>query len=122
MAYSYVWPTSLPRAPHVDGYSETGGPSVLRSPMDQGPAKQRRRCAKPPQLECVFRMTSAQVETFEGFVNDTLLGTARFGIFHPRKKAERVEVRIVPGEDGLYDIGFVSAGYWDVSVILEVMP
>lgn len=122
MGYSYIWPVSLPQSPRPDGYSESGGPNVLRTPMDAGPAKMRRRAKKPDQIPCTFPMTKAQVVAFETFANDTLRGVARFGIQHPRKKGTVVEARIVPGNDGLYAISFVGPNLWNVSVTLEIMP
>jgi hypothetical protein len=121
MAYSYVWPTSLPQSPQK-GYSETGGVLVLRSPMDSGPAKQRRRGARPQTMQLSFIMTSAQVAVLENFVEDTLRGTARYGFRHPRTQA-MVEVRIVPQSDGvMYTNTYLAPDYWTVSLQLEVLP
>ena len=121
MAYSYVWPASLPQAPLVAGWGEPGGPNVIRTPMDKGPAKQRRRSAKPRPMSVSFMMTAAQLATFETFVNDTLRGTARFGFTHPRTKAI-VEVRIVPSEDGMYSISTPGGNHYTVSMQFEVLP
>ena len=122
MGYSYVWPVSLPQSPSPSGYSESGGPNILRTPMDAGPAKMRRRAKRPDHVQCTFPMTKAQVATFETIVNDTIRGTARFGILHPRKKTEVVECRIVPSRDDPYAITYRGPNLWDVSLVLEVMP
>ena len=123
MAYSYVWPVSLPQSPRPDGYSETCGPNIIRTPMDAGPAKMRRRSRVPDQIPCVFPMTKAQVLTFQTFIDDTLRGTARFGIQHPRKKGTVVECRVVPDSNGRpYSISYIAPNLWNVTLTLEVMP
>lgn len=121
MAYSYAWPGTLPQNPQ-DSYSETGGVLLLNTPMDAGPAKLRKRGNKPSVMSVNFNMTTAQVNTFELFVKDTLKGTARFGFTHPRTGSV-VEVRIVPQGNGeLYNIGYINNVYWSVSFQLEVLP
>jgi hypothetical protein len=118
---SYVWPSSLPQAPQ-DDFSETGGVLILRTQVDAGPAKMRRRGARPKTLSCSFYMTTAQVATLESFVEDTLRGTARFDFTHPRL-GSNIEVRLVPQQDGqLFAISFITNGYWNVALEMEVMP
>lgn len=121
MAYSYVWPVSLPQKPNTD-YSETGGVLLVRSPMDAGPAKQRKIGNKPQVLSLTFDMKDAQVVTFEDFVKNTLKGISRFGFTHPRLN-QTVEVRLVPSSDGqLYSLKYLSVGYWTVSLSMEILP
>ena len=118
---SYVWPVSLPPMP-LTQYAETDGALIMRSPMDAGPAKLRRRGARPATLSVAYILTSAQVETLRTFVLTTLKGTARFDFVHPRTRST-VEVRIVPGQDGeLFSVGYVAKGHWSVGLSLEVMP
>ena len=121
MAYSYIWPTSLPQRPLSD-YSETTGVIVIRTQPDLGPAKQRRRAQRPDTLNVQFDMSTAQVEILRSFVQDTLRGTARFGFIHPRT-LDVVEVRIVPQNDGImYNTSYLLPDYWQVSLQLEVLP
>lgn len=121
MAYAYIWPASLPQSPQK-GFAETGGVLMLRTPMDSGPAKQRRRGQKPQVLQVSFIMTTAQTETLQEFIEDTLKGTARFGFTHPRL-GTTVETRIVPqGESQLYSFTYLAPGYWTVSLQLEILP
>lgn len=121
MAYSYVWPSTLPQNPQK-GFSETGGVLILRTPMDAGPAKMRRRGAKPQTLAVSFVMTTDQVAILDNFIKDTIRGTARFGFKHPRTET-MVEVRIVPQSEGaLYTNNYAAPGYWSVSMQLEVLP
>lgn len=121
MAYAYVWPLSLPQVPQK-GFTETGGALILRTQMDAGIAKQRRRGLSPAQLNTTFIITSAQVATLEDFVNNTIKGVARFGFPHPRTN-NIVEVRMIPqGEGTLYNLAYLAPGYWTLSLQLEVLP
>ena len=121
MAYSYIWPVSLPQSPQK-GFVETGGVLILRTPMDSGPAKQRRRGQRPQGLQVTFIMTTAQTITLEAFVRDTIQGTARFGFIHPRL-GTTVEARIVPQAEGqMYSFTYLAPGYWTVSLELEILP
>lgn len=119
---TYTWPTSLPQKPLRDGFSEVGGVNVIRTPMDKGPARTRRlsRLVKPIQV--TFLMTKAQVVTLEDFVENTLFGVRRFNFTHPRKLTA-IEVRIVPGGEGVfYTLSPLSVDFWQVSMSLEVLP
>ena len=121
MAVSFIWPVSLPQLVGTD-YNEKIGALILRTPMDKGPAKQRRTGRKPTPLSVSIEMTTAQVGILETFVLTTLNGTARFGFPHPRKGVQ-VEVRIIPESEGnLYDLSYMSPGWWQVSMNLEVLP
>jgi len=121
MSYVYSWPTSLPQTPQK-GYSETGGALIMRTSMDAGVAKQRRRGRSPSQLNTSFIFTTAQVTTLELFVKNTIKGVARFGFPHPRTKTTE-EVRIIPQGDGtLYNITYLAPEYWTITLTLEVLP
>ncbi len=121
MAVSYIWPVSLPQYPRTD-YSENNGLLIVRTPMDMGPAKMRRRGVRSEVLRVGFYMSKAQIVTLETFVETTLAGTARFGFPHPRTGAQ-VEARIVPVDDGaLYSLSYVSPDLYAVDLTLEVLP
>lgn len=121
MAYSYVWPVTLPQAPQK-GYSEQLGSNILRTPMDAGPAKQRLRGKSPNNLSVSFLMNTSQVATLEDFVFNTLRSVYRFGFKHPRT-GNMVEVRIIPQSGGtLYTLVYVAPGYYNISLQLEILP
>jgi len=121
MAYSIVWPPTLPQVPQK-GYTETGGVLVVRTPTDSGPAKMRKRGNRPQTLNVQFLMTTAQVSLLETFVKTTIQGTVRFGFPHPRLGVVS-EVRIVPqGEGEYYTLSYVAPGYYSVNLALEVLP
>lgn len=121
MAYSYTWPNSLPQSPQK-GFTESGGVLIARTPMDAGPAKQRRKGKKPSTLSLTFIMTTQQVADLKNFAENTLSGTARFGFTHPRTGTIE-EVRILPSNDGdLYSFSYIAPGFYNVSLQLEVLP
>lgn len=121
MAVSYFWPASLPQVPQK-GYSEDIGLNVLRTPMDSGPAKMRRRAKKPDTLNVSFLLTTTQAESLKSFVLDTLQGVARFGFPHPRTN-QTVEARIIPSQDGIYyKLQYAAPGYYSASMQLEILP
>lgn len=122
MAYSYVWPLTLPQRPLSSGYSEKPGSNILRTPMDAGPAKMRRRGTRPDTITCTYLLTAAQIATLETFCETTIQGTARFGWPHPRTTSA-VEARLVPdGEGSLYSLAPVSRDSWLMTANFEVLP
>lgn len=118
---AYIWPLSLPQRVQR-GFSESIGANIIRTPVDQGPAKLRRRSLRPAQLGVTFLMTTAQVATLEIFCLNTLQGTARFDFKHPRTAAV-VEVRIVPAQDSeLFKVTYTAPDYWTIAMNLEIIP
>lgn len=121
MAYTYIWPTGLPQIPQK-GFQESIGISVVRSTMDSGPAKQRVRGKRPNSMDLSFILTTAQTQTLENFIKNTIHGVARFGFPHPRLNTT-VEVRIVPQGDGeFFKLQYLAPGYWQTSMKFEVLP
>lgn len=121
MSTSYVWPPGLPQNPEK-GFTESVGVSVLRTPMEAGPAKMRKRFKRPGILNVSYLLSTDQVALLETFVFTTLQGVFRFNFTHPRT-TQLVEVRIVPGQDGTYyAVNYVAPGYWKVALQLEILP
>lgn len=118
---AYIWPLDLPQAPQK-GFSESIGVNVLRTPMDLGAPKLRRRGARPDVLNANFIMSSSQVEILENFCKNTVRGTARFDFPHPRTH-QQVEVRFIPEEGGtMFQLQYIAPEYWNVSMRLELLP
>lgn len=116
-----TWPGTLPQLVER-GFTENVGMNILRTPMDAGPAKQRRRSVRPTTLAVSFMMTTAEVTIFNTFVNTTLAGTSRFTFTHPRTTTA-VEVRIVPTQDGgLFTCTYRAPGYWGIAMQWEILP
>lgn len=83
------WPASLPPTPLAAGYADTPPDNVLRTQMDAGPAKLRRRTtAAVRPLVAPLLLTSAQVATLDTFYSSTLEdGALAFDWTHPRTGA-----------------------------------
>ena len=121
MAYSYVWPPTLPQGPQK-GFTESIQSNIARVGMDSGIAKLRRRSAKPSTMSLTFLMTSAQVDVLDDFVTNTIKGTKRFGFTHPRT-GNIEEVRfITSGEGELYNLQYAAPGFYYVKLQLEILP
>lgn len=117
------WPTAnnFPQSPQK-GFSESVGVNVIRSPMDAGPAKQRRRAKRPSTMDLSFILTTAQTQTLESFIENDLEGVRRFNFTHPRLYTT-VEVRIVPQSEGeFFRLQYLAPGYWQTSMKFEILP
>ena len=70
-----AWDASLPQRLLVKSYSESPADVLLRTSMDFGPAKVRRRgTAGPRPVSGSIIVTAAELATFKTFFNTTLLG------------------------------------------------
>lgn len=115
-----VWPASLPKQGIFDGYSEQPPDLTVRTQMDAGPAKVRRRFqAGVRKVSAVMIMTRAQVATLETFFYTTLAGgTASFEIEHPRTCAIVVmRFTAPPGEYMRH-----GASNFRVPLQMEILP
>jgi hypothetical protein len=115
-----VWPPSVPQVPEIGGYAESMPAAMLRTEMDVGPAKQRRRfTGAVTPLRCAIVMSKAQLATLDEWFRVTLaMGSLPFEWTHPRTGALRtwrftepfVLVPILDGET------------WRVQLSLEMLP
>ncbi len=114
-----VWPSSLPQRPTVGGYQERFAETVLRTAMDAGAAKLRRRFTTAPrQIELTFRMTAAQVAVLRSFYEETTGGGALpFDWVHPREGGV-AEYRFMEAPR----VSAATAVLFSVSLKLEQMP
>lgn len=80
-----AWPGTLP-SPISDGYQEIFANNVIRTEMDVGIAKIRKRStAAPVNFQLVYNMTAAQVTTLETFYETTTnFGADTFTMANPR--------------------------------------
>ena len=114
------WPSGLPQVPQR-GFTESVGISVVRSQTEIGPAKQRVRGRKPSELSLSFILTTAQTQTLETFVKDTIKGVSRFQFTHPRTQAT-VNVRIIPQSGEFFQLQYLAPGFWTTNMKFEVLP
>ena len=114
-----AWPDTLPQSPLIEGFRETPANATLRTEMETGPAKLRRRTtAATATLSLTFLISTAQLAVLDTFYADTLQhGTLPFDYTHP-VTGETVSCRFrqPPARGALGD------GYFRASIDLEVLP
>lgn len=115
-----TWPVSLPEV-RPGGYQETPQNQVLRSEMETGPAKTRRRfTAGTRTIPVQYQLTDAELAVFEAFFDDEIAaGALSFSWPHPRT-GQTVTAKILPPG---YQIDPVGGGlWWLLSLTIEVQP
>lgn len=117
------WPSFMP-SPSYDQIS-IGAPigAVLRTEMDAGPAKQRKRfTAAPRPVLLVFApLTVDAVVGFEAFFeNDIAFGALAFRMVHPITDVVR-KFRFI-GSDEPWQIEPIGKNAYRLSVSLELLP
>ncbi|WP_069383956.1 hypothetical protein [Halomonas caseinilytica] len=114
-----TWPASLPQHPLIKEYAETPQSNVIRSQMDVGPAKTRRRStATTTDAEVVYLLTGPQRQTFLDWLNNDIAGGALpFDWPRPRAGVESVLIKGDP------PYNMEPAGQkWRLSMTLEIQP
>lgn len=109
------YPSELP-APYRNSYSETIPSTLIRSEMDLGQDKVRRRISRAVKyISASFRMNKNQKDIFEDFYINILEGGVRF--FNWRNKV----VRFVEKDNQLSTWKMLDnkGDYWEISVTLE---
>lgn len=81
-----TWPDALPAAPLLESFSETPADTAIRTDMEQGPAKTRRRTtAGVAMLTCVYLLSKSQTAALDAFFAEACAGGALgFVMTHPR--------------------------------------
>lgn len=112
-----VWPATLPAAPDANGFQILYPQNVVRSAMDAGPIKQRRRVAWARQLMVApFVLTMAQLADFQTFyATTTKSGTLVFEWTDP--------IRSVLGEYRIVETPVIESDeyalWYRVTIIVE---
>lgn len=114
-----VWPSSLPQAPLAESFRETVADNTLRTQMDQGPAKLRRRSTSAVgTIGGTFLLTRPETATLIEFYETALSGgVIPFSFYHPRHGAQ-VSCRFKTPPT----LAATSGGFIRASVEFEVMP
>lgn len=115
-----TWPGTLPGFDEIlaDGYRETAPQNVIRTEMETGPAKVRRRgTAAPEMVSGTMLLTTAQVATLRTFFDSTIsYGATEFDGTHPRTGAS-VSMRFMAPPQAA-----ASGIHWLVTLNLEILP
>ena len=113
-----IWPTTLPQALLLSGYGQKAADVVLRTGMDIGPAKVRRRASagvEPVEGKQIY--TSTELGYLRTFYDTTLLnGALRFSWKDPiTKSSEELRFTKPPAWTAV-------EGKYQVALSLEIMP
>lgn len=113
------WPSQLPQRPIADGYNESLQSQVIRTQMDAGPAKSRRRfTAAARMVTARYVLTTSQVAAFEAwFVSDIGAGALAFDWPH---RSGTISARITG--DPPYRLSPLGGELWRLDMTLEVLP
>lgn len=113
------WPPELNGCLLPDGYQESLPDTTIRTQMDVGPPKMRRRSTSAPRLiSGTLRLEGSRLDLFEAFYIDTLAGgSLPFNWVSPRTGDP-----VVAQFGDVPSYSPVSGGIWDVSISLEVLP
>lgn len=114
-----TWPAEMPTV-RPGGYQEQPQSQILRSDMETGPPKTRRRfTAGIRPVTAQYVVDDAQLQTFEVFFeNEIAAGALSFAWTHPRTE-NQVSAKIVPP----YQVEPVNGGlWWLLSLTIEIQP
>lgn len=113
------WPSALPLAPLLEGFVEKTPETVIRTEMDQGPAKMRQRSsAGIRRFQMSFLLNKSQTAVFDGFYLSVINGGARaFAFAHPRT-GETLALRII----GPPEYSARNSEYFLVNLEAEALP
>lgn len=114
-----AWPSGLPQIALGAEFEESADSALVRTQMDAGPAKVRRRyTAEVKRYRFTLILTTAEVATLETFFTDTIgLGSLPFDWLNQRTKAT-VSLRLVNRPS----YREIAGGLWVTSLDLEYMP
>lgn len=114
-----AWPLTLPAAPLLDACRDIPADIVLRTRMEQGPAKLRRRTtAGVGKLQLAYILSMDETADLETFYRETLLGgTLAFDFTHPRS-GDAISCRFARPPE----FQPVNGDYFRAAVEFEVMP
>lgn len=113
-----AWPATLP-PPLLNSLKERAPNNTIRTSMDKGPPKTRRRTtANVRPISFAMRLTDEQVEILDSFfVDDTFSGADEFDFTHPRTGAAVKAIFASPPE-----YSEMEGVCYNCNVSLEIMP
>ena len=127
------WPLALPQKPLQDGYKRTIPNNLIRSSMDTGSDKVRRRGRFKPQVVTASYLLRPnyvyqgqrfdQKAVLEQFVHNSIAeGAVAFNFPHP-ETGSLVRARLKATSDGLFDISqYKDTLCWVVTLTFEIWP
>jgi len=121
MPTGIVWPEQLPESPNQDGFSEQMEKQVIRTKMEAGRPKVRKRYdAATRHYDVNWLLTRSQLDIFEDFFYNDLNGGANKFLMKDMRSEELVEYRFkIPPRPNLINVG---GDAWEVQAELERLP
>ena len=118
-----AWPAALPDRQFL-GLQYIPQPTTIRTEMDVGPAKVRRRAtAAPIQVPVPFRYTGAQFKALIDFYAVTLLGGTQTFDWRDPANGNIVTFRFLDRPRGtLQTPGDTDDRQWAGDLLLEILP
>ena len=116
-----TWPTTLP-PPSISGYSMQTADATIRTDMESGPARVRRRyTATPDKAMLRFVFDEAQMAAFRTFWDgDAEQGAAWWYLLVKDGRSAGGTSREVRPAQGSFKAELIDAGHWAVSFEVEV--
>lgn len=112
------WPSTLPSGLEISGYQEPFTDSSIKSSMDAGPPKRRRRfSASIREFSGNLILTGAEVTLLETFYYDTIKQVSEFNFIHPRKGTTVVVVF-----SGAPSVSAIGPDLFQVGLKMEIQP
>ncbi len=110
-----AWPSGLPEELLQSGYSQSSPDTSLKTEMEVGPAKIRRRStAQPYPVKGTMKLTESELGTLRTFYETTLFGgSLRFS--HKSLTAKELRFTAPPSWT-------MSNGFYVVQLEFEVLP
>ena len=115
---SATWPSTLP-APLLSGFTLAPMDAVVRTDMDAGISRMRRRYRNPPVVYSVaWTMNSSEYRAFAGWYESVVaFGSQSFTMTLPGGSSDTVTARFAE----VYSARYLSAdGVWSISAKLEI--
>lgn len=119
------WPGTLPQDLLLEGLGKQREPGTIRSQMETGPAKVRRRTTAPVvRLSGQLVLTGTQVGTLETFHNSTLGEGADSFTWTDPEDDGTVTLRFVqpPAYSAVAGHGTPGSRLWAAQLELEIIP
>ena len=115
-----TWDASLPQSPLNRGYSEESPDNLIRTNMDTGADKVRRRTTSGVRkYKMSFLMSKAQVATLETFYHTTTNGGAdKFTFDDPRTGVTSANYRFT----GSPKYSSMNGDFYQVAIGMELLP
>ncbi len=114
-----AWPSTLP-PPMIDGYGFDPASPTVKTDMDAGPGRVRRRfTARPTEYKAAWIFTQQQLATFESWFDlDAMSGAAWFSVVAWNGKGGVSVTARIPS--GTFAVTKRPGLMWGVSVSLEI--